>query len=628
LISYELVISSAILILIFLTSSFNLTINVEYQRAAWFIGTLAPVFIIFYVAAIAETNRPPFDLAEAESELVSGFMTEHAAVVFVFFFLAEYGSMVLMCILLSILFLGGYLSVDFINLINNLLNRLNELLEFIFYLEESVRLLKSSLLGVIEYTLQHGFTFILSGFIKNSDALLENIGLFITIINNNLGPELIYSLILGFKGGILVFIFIWARASFPRIRFDTLMTYCWTEVLPTLFGIIILVPNTLGSFDIFPANAFFMISPLLKKVAENSAQGSRVEFNRRSNFINLNRSSATLKKISRVGATRGGGLLKKYKKGGTITLQAASGLMAVTASFIIGGTLVSTYSLGIDNTWFSITNYQFPSEVVSTINNISTSLSLSNLNNLGNFLSNYNNFTHEGFSPATLDTINRLSNLPNLFSSIPPVSGWLTPIMFVLNKFYVSILILVCLGVKARNFFEKIFKGLGTFVSNTISLINKFVGKIKSCNPYSSSKPGGCLVTAGDDPGKDKNYYKKGVEEIDLGLILRRIMSFMDLLPRYISTFNFEGIIDGVLDVMVSVNQLTRYVLDNPYRIRDQWYILMTLTYLSNTLPIVIEHLNNLIIRQEHGQLVAQFLTIFLEQVNMLRSLIIYRLFR
>jgi NADH-ubiquinone oxidoreductase chain 1 len=58
---------------------------------------------------VAETNRAPFDLAEAESELVSGFMTEHAAVIFVFFFLAEYASIVLMCIFTSILFLGGYL---------------------------------------------------------------------------------------------------------------------------------------------------------------------------------------------------------------------------------------------------------------------------------------------------------------------------------------------------------------------------------------------------------------------------------------------------------------------------------------------------------------------------------------
>jgi NADH-ubiquinone oxidoreductase chain 1 len=64
---------------------------------------------VFFIACIAETNRAPFDLAEAESELVSGFMTEHAAVIFVFFFLAEYGSIVLICILTSILFLGGYL---------------------------------------------------------------------------------------------------------------------------------------------------------------------------------------------------------------------------------------------------------------------------------------------------------------------------------------------------------------------------------------------------------------------------------------------------------------------------------------------------------------------------------------
>jgi NADH-ubiquinone oxidoreductase chain 1 len=70
---------------------------------------LFPIFIIFFIGSIAETNRAPFDLAEAESELVSGFMTEHAAVIFVFFFLAEYASIVLICILTTILFLGGYL---------------------------------------------------------------------------------------------------------------------------------------------------------------------------------------------------------------------------------------------------------------------------------------------------------------------------------------------------------------------------------------------------------------------------------------------------------------------------------------------------------------------------------------
>jgi NADH-ubiquinone oxidoreductase chain 1 len=71
---------------------------------------LFPIFIIFFIGSVAETNRAPFDLAEAESELVSGFMTEHAAVIFVFFFLAEYGSIVLICILNTMLFLGGYLA--------------------------------------------------------------------------------------------------------------------------------------------------------------------------------------------------------------------------------------------------------------------------------------------------------------------------------------------------------------------------------------------------------------------------------------------------------------------------------------------------------------------------------------
>jgi NADH-ubiquinone oxidoreductase chain 1 len=116
LISYELILSSAILVIILLTGNLNLTINIETQKIVYFIFPLLPVFIIFFIGCIAETNRAPFDLAEAESELVSGFMTEHSAVIFVFFFLAEYASIVLICIFTSILFLGGYLNTfHFIN---------------------------------------------------------------------------------------------------------------------------------------------------------------------------------------------------------------------------------------------------------------------------------------------------------------------------------------------------------------------------------------------------------------------------------------------------------------------------------------------------------------------------------
>lgn len=216
LISYELILSSALLLIIFLTGSLNLTVNVESQRAVWFILPLLPIFLIFFIGSVAETNRPPFDLAEAESELVSGFMTEHAAVVFVFFFLAEYSSIVLMCILTSILFLGGYLILDFIYWLSNL--------DYIIWN-----------LFLIDWIL------ILDYFVDD-------------IMKTPILEGLIYGFSLGLKSSALIFTFIWVRASFPRIRFDQLMSFCWTVLLPVVFAFIILVPCILYSFDIFPIN--------------------------------------------------------------------------------------------------------------------------------------------------------------------------------------------------------------------------------------------------------------------------------------------------------------------------------------------------------------------------------------
>ena len=115
-ISYELVLSTAILIIIFLTGSLNFSTIVEYQQSIWFIIPLLPVFIFYFIAVLAETSRTPFDLQEAESELVSGFMTEHSSVPFIFFFLGEYSSIVLFSCITSILFLGGY---NFPELIEN-----------------------------------------------------------------------------------------------------------------------------------------------------------------------------------------------------------------------------------------------------------------------------------------------------------------------------------------------------------------------------------------------------------------------------------------------------------------------------------------------------------------------------
>lgn len=106
-ISYELILGSAILAVLLLAGSLNLNSIVETQTSIWFIVPLAPIFILFVISVLAETNRTPFDLPEAESELVTGFMTEHSAMPFVFFFLGEYCSIVLMASLSATFFLGG-----------------------------------------------------------------------------------------------------------------------------------------------------------------------------------------------------------------------------------------------------------------------------------------------------------------------------------------------------------------------------------------------------------------------------------------------------------------------------------------------------------------------------------------
>jgi len=230
LISYELVLSSAILLVIMLTGNLNLTENIEAQRAVWLILPLFVIFIIFFIGSIAETNRAPFDLAEAESELVSGFMTEHAAVVFVFFFLAEYGSIVLMCILSSILFLGGYL------LINNL-----DFYNFIF-----IDILNFFYFSEIDYM----FSF------ENNYFNLSIWDYFWK--DHNIIEGLWYGLSLGLKSSVLIFIFIWTRASFPRIRFDQLMAFCWVVLLPILFSLILLIPCILFNYNILSVNIFLL----------------------------------------------------------------------------------------------------------------------------------------------------------------------------------------------------------------------------------------------------------------------------------------------------------------------------------------------------------------------------------
>ena len=181
-ISYELILSSAILIVIILSGSLNFTTIIENQQAIWYVVPLFPVFCFFFISVLAETSRTPFDLQEAESELVAGFFTEHSSVPFVFFFLAEYSSIVLFSTISSILWLGGWSAGEIFT---------NE-----------------------------------------------------TIFN-------LQSIILALKTCFFCFLFVWFRATLPRIRFDQLIEFCWLGILPFAVALIIFIPCIMISFDIY-----------------------------------------------------------------------------------------------------------------------------------------------------------------------------------------------------------------------------------------------------------------------------------------------------------------------------------------------------------------------------------------
>lgn len=189
-ISYELIYSAAVLTVILLCGTFNITEIIEGQESVWYIVPLLPIFILFFISALAETNRTPFDMVEAESELVAGFITEHSGMIFVFFFLAEYCSIVLMSTFTAVLFLGGY--------------NLPEI------------------------------------FVNNSFVNLQ-------------------SLALGVKAVFFMFVFVWIRATLPRVRYDALIVFCWTGLLPIAIALLVLVPSILVAFDIMPVTPWALI---------------------------------------------------------------------------------------------------------------------------------------------------------------------------------------------------------------------------------------------------------------------------------------------------------------------------------------------------------------------------------
>jgi NADH-ubiquinone oxidoreductase chain 1 len=191
LISYELILTTIVFIMVLLVNSLNIELIIENQVYINYIIPLLPLCIIYFIAALAETARPPFDNIEAESELVSGHMTELSASPFVIFFLSEYTSMVLMSVLTITFFFGGYLSwpLD----INSIL--------------------------FMDLLPQNNLYWFIEG--------------------------LIFSALFIIKTNFFLFTYIWVRASFPRLRFDLLILFCWYVLLPLLFAFCIFIPCVL-----------------------------------------------------------------------------------------------------------------------------------------------------------------------------------------------------------------------------------------------------------------------------------------------------------------------------------------------------------------------------------------------
>ena len=183
-VSYEVSMGFVIVTVLLLSGSLNLTAIVNAQKGMWFVVPLFPMAIIFFVSTLAETNRHPFDLPEAEAELVAGFNVEYSGMPFALFFLGEYANMILMAGMTTILFLGGWLPP----------------FDSVFF---------TWVPGPIWFAL---------------------------------------------KIAIVIFIFIWVRATFPRYRYDQLMRLGWKIFLPISLAAVVIVSGFLVLFDLAPGS--------------------------------------------------------------------------------------------------------------------------------------------------------------------------------------------------------------------------------------------------------------------------------------------------------------------------------------------------------------------------------------
>jgi len=184
-VSYEVSLGLILINLVVCVKSLNLTQIVAFQEEIWFIIPFFPLFILFFISGLAETNRTPFDLPEAEGELVAGYNVEYSSISFALFFIGEYANIILFSTMIVLLFLGGW---------------------------------NDSLISVILCNL-----FIIDIFYEKDSLFLLGTLLFIVKII------------------LILFCFIWVRASFPRYRYDQLMRLGWKVFLPINLGFVIFV---------------------------------------------------------------------------------------------------------------------------------------------------------------------------------------------------------------------------------------------------------------------------------------------------------------------------------------------------------------------------------------------------
>jgi len=195
LVSYEIALGFALVGVLMAAGTLNVGEIIHAQSGSvyhWFLLPLLPLFVVFFIAGVAETNRAPFDVAEGESEIVAGFHVEYSGMAFAVFFLAEYANMILVSALTAILFLGGWLS------------------PFQGILPESV--FDWPVIGSI---LDHGIHWFL------------------------------------FKTAFFLFLFLWFRATFPRYRYDQIMRLGWKVLIPVTI-VWLFVEGVMVAFEVGP----------------------------------------------------------------------------------------------------------------------------------------------------------------------------------------------------------------------------------------------------------------------------------------------------------------------------------------------------------------------------------------